>query len=629
MGTSADDLFRRAFLRSCGRGRRSAALIGKRVRADTARARAGGASVPFHNEKSPSFTVNEEKQFFHCFGCGAHGDAIGFVMRVENATFLEACEQLAGAAGLTLPKPSVEARAAAERQATVIGALEAACRFFQDTLRASEGKAGLAYLEGRGLDAETIARFRLGYAPTGRARLLQSLGREFPEPLLVEAGLVRRNESGEPYDYFRDRVIFPIADRAGRVIAFGGRTMGDAQPKYLNSPDTPVFEKGHVLYSYHLARGARLAGGADSPSNTAVVVEGYMDVIALHAAGFAGAVAPLGTALTEPQLELLWRLTPEPVLCFDGDAAGQRAAGRAIDRALPLLRPDRSLRIACLPSGCDPDSLIRSDGPAAMEAVLGQALPLVEALWRRELIAKPLVTPEQRADFSGRLDRAAARIADKAVAREYQQELRDRRYRHFRSSQEAKPGMGRGFGRPDRGSASRTKAGRFGKADAPSFPRVMPGRAEARRQEELLLATVLCHPRLLGELVEDLAALVLESADLDALRNCLIDCHARSENLDADALQLHLSKTEHRALVATLLDSRLADHAAFLQPGTDLVSAREGWLHTLSLREKRRLEAEARAAGRDLGPAVTDAELERVVRLSQQSERYTILMGDD
>src|SRR3954452_2306850 len=336
-----------------------AGLVGRRVRL-TRKGREHAGLCPFHNEKTQSFYVVEDKGFFHCFGCGAHGDAIGYLMRADNLDFIEAIERLAGEAGLQVPQSTPQERERAQRQKTLLEALAAAAGFYENQLWAPAGARAREYLTGRGLDEETIRRFRLGWAGDDRQALRRALSGEYPEPLLLEGGLLRQSETGgNPYDYFRGRVIFPIGDRAGRVIAFGGRTLGDDQPKYLNSPDTPLFEKGRVLYGWAAAR-AHVAREAEG--SAIIVVEGYMDVIALHRAGFGGAVAPLGTALTETQLHELWRLAPEPGLCFDGDAAGQRAALRAPARPLPLLQPGRSLRFAALPAGEDPDSLIRGGG---------------------------------------------------------------------------------------------------------------------------------------------------------------------------------------------------------------------------------------------------------------------------
>src|SRR5579885_3379945 len=396
-----------------------AEIIGRRVKL-VRRGREFIGLCPFHNEKTPSFSVVEDKGFYHCFGCGAHGDVISYVMQSEGQGFLDAVEELARRAGLEVPKPTPEERDRAVRIVGLQDAAEAACGVVEASLRGAEGQAARQYLAQRGLDEPTIRRFRLGFAPDRRDALKRALATQCPEPLLLEAGLLRRPEGGgESYDYFRGRITFPIGDRHGRVIAFGGRVMGEGQPKYLNSPDTPLFEKGRVLYGWAEAR----AAAAREPS--AIVVEGYMDVIALHQAGFATAVAPLGTALTETQLEELWRLAPEPILCFDGDAAGQRAAGRALERALPLLAPGRSLRFATLPEGEDPDTLVLRRGAAAMREVLDRARPLADVLWSLET-AHNLDTPERRAALEKRLDRRVRLIADRSVQAHYRQFFRDR-----------------------------------------------------------------------------------------------------------------------------------------------------------------------------------------------------------
>ena len=303
--------------------------------------------------------------------------------------------------------------------------VEAACAWFEGQLQAPVGRVGLEYLRGRGLDAATIARFRLGFAPDGRTALKTVLTKDgITEARLIEAGLLVKPDpstgsgGGDSFDFFRGRVIFPIFDRRGRAIAFGGRILGDGQPKYLNSRDTPLFDKGRTLYALDKARDGVRAGAQ------LVVVEGYMDVIALHAAGFTGAVAPLGTALTESQIELLWKLAPEPILCFDGDAAGQRAALRAAERVLPLLKPGHSLRFASLPAGEDPDSLVRRHGPSAFADVLGHARPLAEVLWETLIASVPTETPEQRALLEIRLEETAAKIENRTVQWQYRRLFR-------------------------------------------------------------------------------------------------------------------------------------------------------------------------------------------------------------
>ncbi|HLY56105.1 MAG TPA: DNA primase [Stellaceae bacterium] len=535
---------------------------------------------PFHNEKSPSFTVNEDKGFFHCFGCGAHGDVIGFVMQAENLGFVEAIERLAAEAGLEVPKPTPEARARAARDATLHDVMEAACLFFQSQLRSGGGASALSYLERRGLDAAAIERFRLGYAPAGQGLLKQHLLREFPEALLEAAGLTARREGSDAtFDYFRDRVMFPILDRGGRVIAFGGRVLGDAKPKYLNSPETPVFHKGGVLYGLSWAREGVRQGAP------IVVTEGYMDVIALHRAGFAGAVAPLGTALTEDQLGELWRLAPEPVLCFDGDAAGQRAAARAVERALPLLRSGRSLQFAVLPQGEDPDTLLVRFGPVRMREVLAQARPLAEFLWSIELATKPVNTPERRADLSSRLMARAGQIADDTLQREYRSFFRtclfERIGRSRRGDRRARPGT-------------------------PEIP--PPGLPPTRRhREEQFVLVLLKHPHLLDQLVEEFATTPIEAADLDRLRREIVNAYVLTPGLDADTLRHHLCSAGLAEAVDTLTAPRVLELARTLSDDRDRLVASWRQLHGFlrdGLSAGLEQEALAMQAAQDLGELV-------------------------
>ncbi|WP_374528624.1 DNA primase [Novosphingobium sp.] len=380
------------------------------------------ACCPFHNEKSPSFTVNDQKGFYHCFGCGAHGDVIRWMTDQRGLAFMDAVKELAAEAGMEVPAPDPRAAQRAEQQSTLHDVMAAAQAFFVERLASDEGAKARAYLATRGFDAHTVQRFGFGYAPEGRQALKEAL-KQFPEALLIEAGLRIAVEDKEPYDRFRGRLMLPIEDARGRVIAFGGRILDAAKtdaPKYLNSPDTPLFDKGRTLYNLHRA------GPASRQSGRIVVVEGYMDVIALAAAGIPDAVAPLGTALTERQIEMLWRLVENPVLCFDGDAAGQRAAMRAVTRALPLLRPAHSLRIVRLPAGMDPDDLIKRDGARAMEAQLGQPASLLDVLWEHERDVVPLSTPEDKAGLKARLNSHVETIADGDIKALYRRELMER-----------------------------------------------------------------------------------------------------------------------------------------------------------------------------------------------------------
>lgn len=397
------------------------ALIGRTTRLQKA-GREFKACCPFHNEKSPSFTVNDEKGFYHCFGCGAHGDAIRWMTDHQGLSFMDAVKELAAEAGMDVPAPDPLAARAAEKRDTLHDVMSAAQDWFVRNLAAPEGEAARAYLATRGFDPHTVQRFGFGYAPEGRQALKDALAR-FPEPMLVEAGLRIDVEDRDPYDRFRGRLMLPIEDARGRVIAFGGRILAKEKtdaPKYLNSPDTPLFDKGRTLYNLHRAAPAARQSGR------LIVVEGYMDVIAMAAAGIAECVAPLGTALTENQIELLWRHVETPILCFDGDTAGQRAAMRAIGRALPMLRPAHSLRIVRLPEGLDPDDLIKAKGARAMEDVLAGARTLVDMLWEFERDAQPLVTPEDKAGLKARLLAHVETIQHPDIAGLYRRDLLDR-----------------------------------------------------------------------------------------------------------------------------------------------------------------------------------------------------------
>jgi DNA primase len=550
-------------------------LVGKRVRL-ARKGREHGGLCPFHNEKTPSFYVVEDKGFFHCFGCGAHGDAIGFVMRAENLDFIEAIERLAGIAGIAVPQQTPQEREKAQRQKTLLEALAATAKFYEESLWSPAGSRGREYLAARGLDEETMRRFRLGWAGEDRNALRRALTPEFPVPLLLEAGVLHASDrGGEPYDFFRERVIFPIGDRAGRVIAFGGRALGDAQPKYLNSPEHPLFEKGRVLYGLSAAR-VNSAKAAEAGGAGAIVTEGYLDVIALHRAGFTTAVAPLGTALTEAHLAELWRLAPEPVLCFDGDAAGQRAALRALHRALPLLKPGHSLRFVTLPPGEDPDSLIRSSGAPGFEELLRAAKPLAEVLWQTELGAKSIATPERRADLEHRVMVNAGQIADRTVQAEYRRFLRDKLF-----------GLGRPTGRGRLGSRGAAFRGSGFRRDA-SPPAIVQGDAPppppspGRRQREILIGMLLTHTFLIGQRVEEIDALDFPEQELSRLKRAIFDAEVESAGLDAMGLRLQLGQ----AGFATTVDAALlvlTDHAGSLARVADVGSVLRYCDHVISM----------------------------------------------
>ncbi len=481
------------------------------------------ACCPFHNEKSPSFTVNDEKGFYHCFGCGAHGDAIRWMTDQRGLAFLDAVKELAAEAGMEVPAPDPHFARQAERRDSLHDVMAAAQKWFTECLASPEGEHARAYLATRGFDAHTTVRFGFGYAPAGRQSLKQALG-QFPEAMLIEAGLRIAVDGKEPYDRFRGRLMLPIEDARGRVIAFGGRILDKDKkdaPKYLNSPDTPLFDKGRTLYNLHRA------GPASRQAKRVVVVEGYMDVIALAAAGIAEGVAPLGTALTERQIEMLWRLVETPILCFDGDAAGQRAAMRAVSRALPLLRPGHSLQIVRLPKGLDPDDLIKRDGVRALETLLASPQGLLETLWEYERDAAPLHSPEDKAGLKARLMAHVDTIADPDIKSLYRRELNDR-YSAF------------AFPRREEGS---WKARRPGAAGAsPSLHSGRLRRATTGGSRDALSAAVIAGllrwPEQIARHAESLARLSI----LDARFEALLDAADAGHVLESEPLATILTQ---------------------------------------------------------------------------------------
>ncbi len=543
------------------------ALIGRRTRLERA-GRQWKACCPFHGEKTASFYIYEDH--YHCFGCGAHGDAISFVMQSEGAGFMEAIERLAGEAGLDVPKLSPAVAEAELRRHTLSGALEAAASAFQRRLALPEGAAARAYLTGRGLTEETIHRFGLGWSGAGAA-VIAELGREgIPPDLLAEAGLVRADsDTGPGGAFFFHRVMFPIRDRRGAVISFGGRVLGDAKPKYLNGPETPVFSKRRGLYGLDLARGALRERAARPPE--LVVVEGYMDVIGLAQAGFGAAVAPLGTALTEDQLGELWRLSPAPILCFDGDAAGARASARAALLALPLLAPDRTLRLAQLPAGEDPDSLVLARGPSGFQAVLDAARPLSEALYDliREQVGEK--TPEQRATLHHRLKEAAGRIPDPALAHEYRNVLLDR----FYAARKARP---------------------LGRRPAP--PRIVPSpESAANRQMEILIGILLIQPAVIADVAAEARSLNLPE-DLMPVCRAILEWAEQGQVLDSAEGIAHLRSLGLGAAADTLVRTTRSEIGAKGSGEGSVQEAQAVWRHFYGLTCRESLHQEQMAATR-------------------------------
>ena len=509
-------------------------VVGKRVKLKKAGREWKGLS-PFQQEKTPSFTVNDQKQFYHCFSTGKHGNIFDFLMETEGVPFVEAVERCASMAGVPIPAATPDAARHEQRRRTLHDVMELAAKFFADTLASRHGAKARGYLGDRGITPQTQLQFRMGYAPGERFALKEYLGAQgIPVNDMVEAGLLIGGEDiPVPYDRFRDRVMFPITDHRGRVIAFGGRALEkDVPAKYLNSPETPLFHKGDNLYNLPMARQAA------HNSAPIVVVEGYVDVIAMVGAGFPGSVAPLGTALTENQLALLWKMADEPILCFDGDRAGQKAAWRAADLALPHLKPGKSLRFALLPEGQDPDDLARSGGRGAIEEVIGAARGLVDVIWSREVEGGSFSTPERRAALEARINELTNGIRDEVVRRYYRQDLVDRLRQAFAPTS-AYGGYGRGgFGGESGrrfaprgaftpGAAGRSEGrGRRPQASAGSqtishlpyqvasphlatSPIMRGQRSSLSRREALILQTLISHPWLLHDHLEEAAALEL------------------------------------------------------------------------------------------------------------------------
>ena len=555
---------------------------------------------PFHSEKTPSFTVNDDKGFYHCFGCGAHGDTISFLMQADGDSFVEAARRLAEQAGLPLPTVSREQRAAEDHQLERLQILEEACRWYQGQLHSPAGRQALEYLTGRCLDQATVETFRLGYAPGGRGELARAMAKGgASEADLINVGLLKRpDDGGRPRDYFFDRVVIPIADSRGRVIAFGGRSLGDRQPKYLNSPDNVLFHKGETLYNESRAKtSARSAGEL-------LVVEGYMDVIALDWGGFPNAVAPLGTAVTERQLTRLWRLVDEPVMCFDGDAAGQRAALRAAERALPLLSAGKSLRFVTLTDGEDPDSLIRTRGAPAMSTMLARARPLVDLLWMAEKSQRQSDTPERRAALEKALRTRADTIADPQVRWEYQAEFRRRVSGLWARSGRSKRGPGR-----DRPPRREPALGLHTRGDV---------QAAQASQERALLALLIRQPWLLHHRAEDLNELHLRTPAYDQMLQRIREFFAVTQELDTAVLERHLISTGLEEGLRTVLSPLVYRQASFAAPGGAPEEAAKALDDILTRHRWEKLKADRVAAEQDLAQAWNDTNDTRLLRIVRE-----------
>jgi DNA primase len=550
---------------------------------------------PFNKEKTPSFTVNDQKGFYHCFSSAKHGDIFTFLMETEGLSFPEAVERLAGEAGLELPKPDPHYERAAKERLGLLDALEAAARLFEERLGAGEGRDALDYAERRGLSRATLKEFRIGFAPQSRDALKRALlKRGFTETQLLDAGLLIKPDDGRAsYDRFRNRLTIPILDAKSRVIAFGARALDpNAEPKYLNSPETRLFDKGSTVFNFARARPAAFEKAE------LIVVEGYMDVIALHQAGFINSVATLGTAFTERQMELLWTLAPEPVICFDGDRAGEAAAARAIDRMLPSLREGLSFRFAFLPQGSDPDDLVRSAGPGAFAGCLESARPLIDIVWQREHATHAIDTPERRAAFEARLETLLAQIANARVRDHYRREVKNRLFALWREQ-------------PRRGASARGTSGALARSMVTPPP-------SARGFATLITLALVNHPWLLDRFAEEIASLEIRDKRLAALLGLVSRVIFDDHGITQSGLAERIAASPHAALYAHLATESAFKRVAFVQPETAPAEVEEQFADLLfRWRALPVLEREVWDVSTELAE-VSEAEFEQFAALQQQ-----------
>lgn len=496
---------------------------------------------PFHNEKTPSFTVNEAKGFYHCFGCGAHGDIIKFEMDAGGLPFMDAVTKLANRAGLKVPQFNHANEEEAKHRSSWYEIMDLAAGYFEKNLRLPAGSEAFGYLSRRGFDDAIIKKFRLGYAPDNNGLHAYLSSKNVSESDMIELGLaVLSEKNAKVYDFFRNRVIIPIIDKRDRVIGFGGRVMGNEQPKYLNSPETPIFNKRKVLYNLNYARDKAYE------NKRIVVCEGYMDVIAQSKYGFDYAVAPLGTALTEDQIQEAWKICPEPTLCFDGDSAGIRAAVRSVDRVLPILKPGYSLKYVFLPDKMDPDEFLKAKGAEEYEKALAATMPLADLLWRKNMQAQPTGTPEQKAMFEKNIYDEIARITDEKVRGYYLQDMRSRIYNELRAPQ-ARPAA---------------PSGTVVRNTLPTHKRIAHEELKVRHNLDekvarFILAVFVCHPELIGEYEEKVGMFEIKDAELNMFWEKLADISHEHDSLTAGSLWQELEQAGFDKYAATLWELKM------------------------------------------------------------------------
>lgn len=595
-------------------------IIGKRIKVTRA-GREFKACCPFHNENTPSFTINDQKGFYHCFGCGAHGDVVGFVMQHDNLAFMDAVEQLSAQAGLEMPKATPEERQKFEKQKTLYDVIEAGCKWFEAQLWLPANRFALDYLLNRGLTEKTIRDFRIGFAPDDHNLFVQDMKAQNQDMVqLREVGLTRasKKQGQDDYAFFRGRIMFPVTDKRGRVIAFGGRILpqydvknGDYTPaKYMNSPDHDLFHKGTILYNMSKARQA-----ASQKNEPIIVTEGYMDVIALAQAGIETGVAPLGTALTESQIVETWKISPYdnkyPYLCFDGDNAGYRAAFRAVERMMPMLGPEQSAKFVFMPQGEDPDSLIKKGGRRAFDALLEGALPLFKALWMKETEGRSLDTPEDKAGLKNRLMEMVFKIENKDVQSFYARQVNDEIYHTFRP---------------------RFNKGGFGKKQAgPTAKVAQLVNKKDEIRSRILLATMINHTELLADQMDVIFSLPMASDSLLKLRDDMLHLYyeneERGEN-EKNKLKSALIDAGHEKTLDVLLSNNTYLHAPFAKTDAEVEDILNGWKNTLELFQKDGVVLDLRKTVADWQSANNDDD-EKKISSRLKSLGHIILAQED
>lgn len=594
------------------------ALIGRTIKIQKA-GREYKACCPFHNESTPSFTINDEKGFYHCFGCSAHGDAIRWMTDQRGLGFMDAVKELASEAGMDVPAPDPRAAKKQEQRNSLYDVMTAAQDFFVEQLGGVQGAHAREYLNKRGMKRGTVQEFGFGYAPDSRSALKQALSK-FDMSMLVEAGLLISVDGKDPYDRFRGRLMIPIRDIRGRIIAFGGRILGDGEPKYLNSPDTSLFDKGRTLYNLNQA------SPASRQTGRVIVTEGYMDVIALSQSGFPDCVAPLGTAVTEQQVEMLWRMSEAPILCFDGDRAGQKAGVRAATRAMPLLKPGHSLRIASLPAGQDPDDIVSTKGKPAFDEILDSAKALDEYLWHYEKASMPITTPEERAGLKQRLNDYVATIGNDDIRQLYGQAFRERFDDLFQKSRNI-PRQKNNFKRNKNG-----KWQPFGQVQ--SRPSDKARSISTHGSDILLQAILACllrYPVLISLNFERLSDILAKSEWDQNLLDSLLDHMDRKETLESEAfltiLEPSLYNRAKQLLRADQPSFAFSKHISKGETEDDLNQIGSDLIEAIRLYKQRpRLDSELEDASRRANMADTDEDFakayEDTIRIGNARKEY-------